>query len=588
MTIPNGAIVAYFSMEICLEQAIPTYSGGLGVLAGDTLRAAADLEVPMIAVTLVHRKGYFTQTLDSVGQQHEEPVRWSPETVLAPVSARASVEISGRRVEIRAWRYDVHGAGGHIVPVFLLDTNLEENSEWDRTLTDSLYGGDSHYRLCQEVVLGMGGAAILEAMGYADRAQYHINEGHAALLTLTLLERELAGRAHHDITEADLERVRRRCIFTTHTPVPAGHDRFDEGEYKSVLGEERAQLLIDARVVEDHTLNMTHLALRMSRYVNGVAMRHREISQGMFPDYPIDSITNGVHATTWTASPFQELFDRRIPEWRRDNQYLRYAIDIPLEEILDAHVVTKATLFAEVRKRTGIKLDPAVMTIGFARRATPYKRADLIFSDIKRLKAIAERSGRIQLVFGGKAHPKDEGGKALIRQIYSAATALQGLVQVVYLENYEMDIAHLMTSGVDLWLNTPTKPLEASGTSGMKAALNGVPSYSVLDGWWVEGCIDGVTGWSIGRARSDASEEIADLYVKLERIILPLFYGLPFSWANVMRNAIALNGSFFNTQRMVGQYVHNAYFPSKDHRPIPVAPAENAQEEVHSAWAGVR
>jgi starch phosphorylase len=355
-----------------------------------------------------------------------------------------------------------------------------------------------------------------------------------------------------------------------------------------VLGAQRAQMLIDAHVIEDHTLNMTHLALRLCRYVNGVAMRHREISQGMFPDYPIDSITNGVHATTWTAQPFQELFDRRIPEWRRDNQYLRYAIDIPLEEILDAHAATKAALFAEVHRRTGVKLDPAVMTIGFARRATPYKRADLIFSDIKRLKAIAERSGRIQLLFGGKAHPRDEGGKTLIKQIYAAAAALPSSVHVVYVENYEMDIAHLMTSGVDLWLNNPTKPLEASGTSGMKAALNGVPSYSVLDGWWVEGCIDGVTGWSIGAARSDENEEIADLYVKLERVILPLFYGLPFSWAKVMRNAIALNGSFFNTQRMVGQYVHNAYFPPKDQRPIPVAAAENAKEDVQSAWAGVQ
>lgn len=587
MTIPNGAIVAYFSMEICLEQAIPTYSGGLGVLAGDTLRAAADLEVPMIAVTLLHRKGYFTQTLDPSGQQREAEVVWSPEKVLAPESARASVEIAGRRVEIRAWRYDVRGANGHIVPVFLLDTNLEENSEWDRTLTDCLYGGDSHYRLCQEVVLGMGGAAMLDAMGYADDALYHMNEGHAALITLTLLERELAGRARHDISEADLERVRRRCIFTTHTPVPAGHDKFDEGEFRSVLGDERAQLLIEARVIEDHTLNMTHLALRLSRYVNAVAMRHREISQGMFPDYPIDSITNGVHATTWTASPFQALFDRRIPEWRRDNQYLRYAIDIPLEEILDAHAEAKADLFAEVHRRTGIKLDPAVLTIGFARRATPYKRADLIFSDIKRLKAIAERSGKIQLIFGGKAHPRDEGGKSLIKQIYAAAASLPESVRVVYLENYEMDLAHLMTSGVDLWLNNPTKPLEASGTSGMKAALNGVPSYSVLDGWWVEGCIDGVTGWSIGAAQSDEGEEIADLYVKLERVILPLFYGLPFSWAKVMRNSIALNGSFFNTQRMVGQYVHNAYFPPKNQRPIPVAAAENAKEDVHSAWAGV-
>ena len=588
MSIPSGAIVAYFSMEICLEQAIPTYSGGLGVLAGDTLRSAADLEVPMVAVTLLHRKGYFTQTLEPNGQQHEEPTLWSPETVLAPESARSSVEIAGRHVAIRAWRYDVVGAGGHVVPVFLLDTNLDENSEWDRTLTDSLYGGDSHYRLCQEVVLGMGGAAILDAMGYAEDAQYHINEGHAALLTLTLLEREMAGRSRQDINELLLERVRHRCIFTTHTPVPAGHDRFDEAEYKSVLGDDRAQLLIDAHAVEDHTLNMTHLALRLSRYVNAVAMRHREISQGMFPDYPIDSITNGVHALTWTAAPYQELFDRRIPEWRRDNQYLRYAIDIPLEEILDAHAATKAALFDEVHRRTGVKLDLSVLTIGFARRATPYKRADLIFSDIQKLKAIAERAGKIQLLFGGKAHPHDEGGKALIRHIFESAKLVAPEVQVLYLENYELDIAALMTSGVDVWLNNPTKPLEASGTSGMKAALNGVPSYSVLDGWWVEGCIDGVTGWSIGAARSGAEDEIADLYVKLERVILPLFYGNPFSWAKVMRNAIALNGSFFNTQRMVGQYVHNAYFPPPDHRPIPVAAAEHAREDVQTAWAGVR
>jgi starch phosphorylase len=542
----------------------------------------------MVAVSLVHRNGYFIQTLDANGQQHEGPETWSPEKTLPEVTERASVEIAGRRVAIRAFRYDVVGAGGHVIPVYLLDTRLDENSEWDRTLTDTLYGGDAHYRLCQEVVLGMGGAALIDSLGYSDDAQYHINEGHAALLSVTLLERELAGRARNDISEALLERVRRRCIFTTHTPVPAGHDRFDESEYKGVLGDERAQLLIDARAVEDHELNMTHLALRLSRYVNGVAMRHREISQGMFPDYPIDSITNGVHALTWTAAPYQELFDKRIPEWRRDNQYLRYAIDIPLEEILDAHAATKGALFDEVQKRTGVKLDPSVLTIGFARRATPYKRADLIFSDIPRLKAIAERAGKIQLLFGGKAHPRDEGGKALIRHIFESAKELAPLIQVLYLENYEMDIAALMTSGVDVWLNNPTKPLEASGTSGMKAALNGVPSFSVLDGWWVEGCIDGVTGWSIGSARSGSDDEIADLYVKLERVILPLFYGNPFSWARVMRNAIAINGSFFNTQRMVGQYVHNAYFPPANQRPIPVAAAHNAREEVQTAWAGVR
>ena len=322
----------------------------------------------------------------------------------------------------------------------------------------------------------MGGAAMLEAMGYADHAQYHMNEGHSALLTLTLLERELEGRAHYEISEADLERVRRRCVFTTHTPVPAGHDKFDDGAYTSVLGDERAQLLVEARGVDDHTLNMTHLALRLSRFVNGVAMRHREVSQGMFPDYPIDSITNGVHARTWTAQPFQELFDRRIPEWRRDNLYLRYAVGIPLEEIRDAHTAAKAALFAEVRNRTGVKLDPKVLTIGFARRATPYKRADLIFSDIKRLAAIARAVG--------------EDADRLRRQGASARRRRQGAHQPIFAAARGAAASRCAssTSRTTRWRSRircvgrrplaqqPMKPLEASGTSGMKAALNGVPS----------------------------------------------------------------------------------------------------------------
>jgi starch phosphorylase len=333
-----------------------------------------------------------------------------------------------------------------------------------------------------------------------------------------------------------------------------------------VLGEHNANLLRAAHCCdEDGSLNMTYLALRLSRYVNGVALRHREISQGMFPDYPVDSITNGVHAMTWTSEPFQELFDRRIPEWRRDNQYLRYAIDLSLDDIREAHAKAKRELFLEVERRTGEKLDESVFTIGFARRATPYKRADLIFSDLDRLRTITQRTGRkLQIIFGGKAHPRDEGGKALIRHIFEAAKALRPDVHVVYIENYEMEIAHLMTSGVDLWLNNPMKPLEASGTSGMKAALNGVPSFSVLDGWWVEGHVEGITGWSIGPDNSpepNPAAEVEDLYGKLERVILPLYYGSPLAYADVMRHAIALNGSFFNTQRMVQQYMRNAYFP---------------------------
>ncbi|MEP6689797.1 MAG: alpha-glucan family phosphorylase, partial [Gemmatimonadaceae bacterium] len=556
--------VAYFSMEICLEQEIPTYSGGLGVLAGDTLRSAADARVPMVGVTLLHRKGYFVQHLDAAGQQAESAAVWRPEERLELLEPTVAVAIEGRRVAIRAWKYTVRGLSGGEVPVFLLDTALPENDEWDRTLTDTLYGGDVYYRLCQEVVLGMGGAAMLQALGFTGDVHYHINEGHAALLTITLLERHLAGHSAWDAGDVDLEAVRRRCVFTTHTPVPAGHDKFPMTMVRQVLGDPVASLIETARGTDDlGQLNMTYLALALSRFMNGVAMRHREVSREMFPRFPIDSITNGVHAVTWTSEPFRGLFDARIPEWRRDNLYLRYAVGIPLADVRAAHAVAKATLIAEVARRSGVALDPTVLTIGFARRATPYKRADLIFTDLDRLRAIAADAGKLQIVFAGKAHPADTGGKALIARIHQAAAELSDAVRVVYLANYDMALAQTLVPGVDLWLNNPQKPLEASGTSGMKAALNGVPSLSVLDGWWIEGHLEGVTGWKIGQTNEpdDPGADAADLYLKLERVILPLFYALPDAFAEVMRHAIAQNGSFFNTQRMVRQYVHNAYFP---------------------------
>ncbi|MEO8333799.1 MAG: alpha-glucan family phosphorylase [bacterium] len=573
---PTRSTVAYFSMEICLEQSIPTYSGGLGVLAGDTLRSASDLGVPLVAVTLLHRKGYFTQHLDATGHQSESPVAWTPEDVLEPADGRVTVSIEGRTVHVRAWKYAVKGVRGHEVPVFLLDTMLAENSEYDRALTDYLYGGDEHYRLCQEIVLGMGGAGMLQQLGYDAGVIYHLNEGHSALLTLQLLERQLDGRPHFELEDADLEAVRQRCVFTTHTPVPAGHDKFPLEAVRRVLGDERVALLEGCGGVYEGMLNMTHLALHLTRFVNGVAMRHRDVSRTMFPDYPINSITNGVHATTWASPAFAALFDRRIPEWRRDNLYLRYAVGIPLQEIRDAHMESKTAFLDEVLTRTGVTLDPSLLTIGFARRATPYKRADLIFTDVERLATIARKVGKLQIVFGGKAHPHDGGGKELIRRIFAADERLKGLVEVVYLENYEMALAAKMVAGVDLWLNNPMKPLEASGTSGMKAAMNGVPSFSVLDGWWVEGHVEGVTGWSIGGpdAETDPAADALDLYIKLERVILPLFYGLPFAYAEVMRSAIALNGSFFNTQRMVRQYVHNSYFP--DSLPLDVRIEETA------------
>ncbi len=563
-SVPSNTTVAYFSMEIALDKAIPTYSGGLGVLAGDTLRSAADLGIPIVGVTLLHRKGYFAQHLDAAGNQTETPDAWNPDGKLEPVDAIATVMIEGRVVHVRAWKYSVRGITGFEVPVYLLDTQLPENSEWDRGLTDTLYGGDPHYRLCQEVVLGMGGASLLKELK-TDASLYHLNEGHSALLTLCLLSRHLDERSAFELGDEDVEAVRRMCVFTTHTPVPAGHDRFPVGMVRTVLGEDQTALLEAAGCVDDGTLNMTHVALRLARFVNGVAMKHREVSQEMFPSYPIDAITNGVHAGTWTSPAFQTLFDHRIPEWRTDNFYLRYAVSIPLQEIRAAHAEAKKKLAATIVERTGAQLDPSVFTIGFARRATPYKRADLLFSDPKRLAQIASGVGPLQVVFGGKAHPNDGGGKDLIRRIHQAAESLANQITVVYVENYEMEIAAQIVAGVDLWLNNPMKPLEASGTSGMKAALNGVPSLSVLDGWWVEGHVEGVTGWSIGGSEpeGDQSKDANEIYLKLERTILPLYYGLPFAYAEVMRSSIALNGSFFNTQRMVEQYVRNAYFPDE-------------------------
>ena len=554
-------------MEIAPHPAIPTYSGGLGVLAGDMLRAAADRGFPpMVAVTLLHRKGYFYQRLDPSGNQSEVPAIWPLDDVLEPLELpRVSVAINGRRVHIRAWRYVIHGVAGHTVPVYLLDTAIPDNDPWDQTLTDHLYGGDEYYRLCQEAVLGMGGVAMLRALGYDTHICYHMNEGHSALLTIALLEHHTEGQRLQSVSEADMESVRGQCIFTTHTPVPAGHDNFPVELVRQVLGEQRASALETLRCYVDGTLNMTYLALRFANYINGVAMRHGEVSHGMFPQYPINAITNGVHAVTWTAPPFRDLYDRRIPEWRRDNFYLRYAVGIPLHEIREAHAEAKRKLLNQVEKRTGIRLDEQAMTLGFARRATAYKRADLLLSDPDRLKGIARRIGPLQVIYGGKAHPEDEGGKAIIRRIFDAAAALGDGVRIVYLENYDMALAQHLCAGVDLWVNTPLRPQEASGTSGMKAALNGVPSFSVLDGWWIEGHVEGATGWSIGdggEPADDSSAEIASLYDKLERVILPLFYGRPNAFGEVMRSTIALNGSFFNTQRMLSQYVRNAYFPA--------------------------
>ena len=560
--VPNSRTVAYFSMEIALESAIPTYAGGLGVLAGDTLRSAADISVPMVAITLLHRKGHFRQKLDATGNQSELPEVWNPADNLERLPVKASIQLEGRDLHIGVWRCLIAGISGHMVPVYLLDTALPENDPSDQSLTDSLYGGDQYYRLRQEALLSLGGLEILEALGHTAIEIFHMNEGHSALLALGLLKEHMRRRNATVPSEEDIDAVRAKCVFTTHTPVPAGHDVFTLDVAERVLGNEAIKLLRASGGLRDHSINMTYLALRFSHYINGVAMHHGEVSRGMFPNFPVRAITNGVHAVTWTSPAFQELYDEHIPEWRRDNLYLRYAIGIPLVEIGEAHARSKHALLQQIHARSGTVFDEKVLTIGFARRATLYKRVNLIFSDVPRLKSIAQNIGPLQIIFAGKAHPADEGGKESIRRSFEAAGELSGTIPVVYLENYDLELAKLLTSGVDLWLNTPQRPQEASGTSGMKAALNGVPSFSIMDGWWIEGCIEGVTGWAIGSEElplEDSSDEIASLYNKLERTIVPMYYGCPESFSAIRRSAIALNGSFFNTERMIDQYFANAY-----------------------------
>jgi starch phosphorylase len=559
---PNSGHVAYFSMEIAINPAMPTYSGGLGVLAGDTLRSAADLGVPLVAFTLIHRKGYFQQHLDRAGVQTEEIQPWDPAKYCTEEPARVTVSIENRIVTIRAWRYDLQGSTGHVVPVFLLDTDLEENSGWDRGLTDHLYGGDTNYRLQQEIVLGMGGVRMANALGLRVNV-YHMNEGHAALLTLALLEKQLGGGPLDAATETDVEQVRRKCVFTTHTPVPAGHDRFSTEQTVRILGADRTVRLEKLGCFRDGLLNMTLLALRFSRFANGVAMQHAKVSRQMFPEFNIGSITNGVHATTWMSEPFQKLLDEHVPAWRLDDLYIRNAIDLPEQAIRDAHARAKEALFAEVASRTGLVFSPQVLTLGFARRAATYKRATLMFTQPERLQKIAEAAGGLQIIYAGKAHPQDEPGKALLQKVIEdAAKFSNDKLRVVYLEDYAWDLGALLTAGVDVWVNNPRRPYEASGTSGMKAAMNGVPSLSILDGWWIEGCIEGFTGWAIEDGAND-DEEANALYNKLESAVVPLYLDAPEKWARLMRNTLAFNGSYFNTNRMVRQYARNAYYPMR-------------------------
>jgi starch phosphorylase len=474
------------------------------------------------------------------------------------------VAVDGRKVAVRAFRYDVRGAKGGIVSVLLLDTDLPENAPGDRALTDHLYGGDLTYRLAQEIVLGIGGVRMLRALHCTEVERFHMNEGHAALLALELLDERVASCNRSVADASDVEYVRRRCVFTTHTPVASGHDQFPLAMAREIVGHAELDRM-PTTLCHDGALNMTFLGLNLSHFVNGVAKRHSEVSQHLFGQYHIEAITNGVHVATWASPPFSALYDRYLPGWRSDYFSLRYAMQVPLSQVAVAHGAAKRALLGQIEALGRGSLDPNAFTIGFGRRMTAYKRADLLLRDPERLRAIAAKCGPLQIVYAGKAHPRDEEGKRLIELVGRVARNVREPVRLVYLEDYDAKLARLMVSGVDLWLNTPRPPLEASGTSGMKAAVNGVPTLSVLDGWWLEGHIEGATGWAIGRdgyQRGDGVDDqrdAEDLYAELERVILPLFYDRPDDYTLVMRNAIALTGSFFNTHRMLEQYVAHAY-----------------------------
>jgi starch phosphorylase len=547
------AKVAYLSMEIGINAEMPTYSGGLGVLAGDVIRSSADLRLPLVGLTLISKKGYLRQKITLDGRQLEYPEEWEPQKFLRLLPETVTVKIEGRNVKVGVWVYEQESLTGGTIPVLFLTTDVEGNTAEDRQITDYLYGDGNMYRLKQEIVLGIGGLRMLEALKINVK-KYHMNEGHSSLLTLELLK--------NNALNAD--KVRNQCVFTTHTPVAAAFDKFPYDLLLATMEPEVPPETLKKYGGSDR-LNMTLLALNLSKYTNGVTKAHMEYSRKLFPGYHIQQITNGVHSYTWTCPCFRRLFDKYIPRWANEPELLVRVDTVPDEELWNAHLRGKQMLLDFVHEASGVQMDVDVLTLGFARRATEYKRATMIFSDLEKLKEVKSQ-GRIQLIFAGKAHPNDKAGKSLIKDIYQYIERLKGEIKIVYLENYNMDMATKLTSGVDVWLNTPLPPMEASGTSGMKAAHNGVVNFSVLDGWWLEGCVEGLTGWAIGPSptqwlseQETRKREIADLYNKLEYLIIPKFYEQRDNWITMMKNSIGKVAYYFNTHRMMRRYATEAY-----------------------------
>ncbi len=611
--------VAYFCAEYGVHNSLPIYSGGLGILAGDHLKSASDMNVPLVAVGLLYRFGYFRQKIAHDGWQQEKYLdSFAGELALEPVFDEngerilTSVKMRGREVFAQAWLARV----GRI-SLYLLDTNVEENDETDRLITGHLYGGDAATRVVQEKILGIGGVRLLRKLN-VQPSVYHLNEGHSAFLTLELAREFLIENETANFDDA-VKAVRGQCVFTTHTPVAAGNDTFapeliescfDE-HFISALKISKDELFALGRTnAEDKAewFGMTPLAVRLTRSANGVSEKHGAVSRAlwlkMFPEkrnadeVPISFVTNGVHAPTWIAPTFQKLYEKHIganwTEILRDETAWRAAIEkIPDAEVWQTHKLLKRLLISFVRQKlysaqTGLHdtinenenprslLDPEVLTVGFARRVAEYKRWDLLMSDTERLlKLVNDERRPVQFVFAGKAHPQDTSGKLVLQNLMSFGTASNWQKRAAFVEDYDQEVARYLVQGVDVWLNVPRRPLEASGTSGQKAAMNGALNFSILDGWWIEG-YNGENGFSIGNTVEDADEKTPDaddaasLYQVLETEIVPEFYemdagnGLPAKWIRRMKNALATLTPQFSSDRMLKDYIEKIYLGNRD------------------------
>ena len=538
--------IGYFTAEIGLWSELHTYSGGLGVLAGDHIKSAADSGKNLVAVTLLYREGYGRQRLDIDGKQTESFAAIDPNEHLIPTGLEIALPLDDTMLFAKVWKVEIKGIEGHHVPVYFLDTDHQKNSQYHRKLSARLYGGDDKIRIRQEYLLGVGGLQLLDSIGIQLKG-LHLNEGHC---TFSLLQLLAQGWTREDLCQ--------KVLFTTHTPVPAGHDRFEWKDVEEVIG---GLLPPDAKDIvknagdneEGRRCSMSHLAVGLCNHVNGVSALNAQIAQSMYNGREIYPITNGIHHLTWVSSPMKSLFDKHIPTWKQSPEHLIKADEIPIDEVMIARQRSRKILNELIKASNDITLEEHRLTIGFARRFATYKRANLVFHDLERLRSIGKN--RIQFVFSGKAHPKDSGGKQLIESIFGSKSELNGDIPVVFLENYDMDTGLAMTSGVDIWLNNPIRPMEASGTSGMKAAMNGVPNCSILDGWWPEACVHGMNGWALGNGEDtrDDARDAAYIYEVLEEQILPIWENDKSQWAEIVRRSIVAS-SKFTGKRMIEDY----------------------------------